>query len=114
MEMFYISVVVVTLIVIGALRMIFSCFHKVSQGSAMIRNGLGGSNVSFSGMVVFPIIHWSELMDISVRRIEVDRRGKEGLICKDNLRADVKVVFFVRVNNSPQSVLQVAQSIGGQ
>jgi hypothetical protein len=26
-------------------------------------------------------------MDISVKTIEIDRRGKDGLICKDNIRA---------------------------
>ena len=39
-------------------------------------------------------------MDISVKRIEIDRHGEEGLICKDNIRADIKVAFFVRVNKT--------------
>jgi regulator of protease activity HflC (stomatin/prohibitin superfamily) len=51
-------------------------------------------------------------MDISVKTVEIDRRGKEGLICKDNIRADIKVTFFVRVNKTPEDVLKVAQSIG--
>jgi hypothetical protein len=51
-------------------------------------------------------------MDISVKTIEIDRRGKEGLICKDNIRADIKVTFFVRVNKTVEDVLKVAQSIG--
>jgi uncharacterized membrane protein YqiK len=51
-------------------------------------------------------------MDISVKRIEIARQGGEGLICKDNLRADIKVAFFVRVNNTEHDILQVAQSLG--
>ena len=39
-------------------------------------------------------------MDISVKRIEIYRHGTEGLICKDNIRADIKVAFFVRVNKN--------------
>jgi uncharacterized membrane protein YqiK len=61
---------------------------------------------------VYPIIHRAEVMDISVKTIEIDRRGKEGLICKDNIRADIKVTFFVRVNKTQEDVLKVAQSIG--
>ena len=53
-------------------------------------------------------------MDISVKRIEIERRGPEGLICKDNMRADIKVAFFVRVNKTEPDVLRVAQSIGCQ
>ncbi len=82
------------------------------QGQALIRNGVGGTRVSFSGMFVIPILHRAEYMDISVKRIEIDRRAEQGLICKDNLRADIVVAFFVRVNNTMQDVIKVAQSLG--
>ena len=62
--------------------------------------------------MVFPIIHKAEVMDISVKTIEIDRRGKEGLICQDNIRADIKVTFFVRVNKTAEDVIKVAQAIG--
>jgi uncharacterized membrane protein YqiK len=51
-------------------------------------------------------------MDISVKTIEITRRGKDGLICKDNIRADISVNFFVRVNKKHEEVLKVAQTIG--
>jgi uncharacterized membrane protein YqiK len=58
------------------------------------------------------IVARAEVMDISVKTIEIDRRGKEGLICRDNIRADIKVTFFVRVNKTKNDVLKVAQAIG--
>jgi uncharacterized membrane protein YqiK len=61
---------------------------------------------------VFPVINKAETMDLSVKTIEVDRRGKEGLICNDNIRADINVTFFVRVNKTREDVLRVAQAIG--
>jgi uncharacterized membrane protein YqiK len=36
----------------------------------------------------------------------------EGLICKDNIRADIKVAFFIRVNKSIDDVINVAQTLG--
>ncbi|MEZ6064583.1 MAG: hypothetical protein R3B90_02495 [Planctomycetaceae bacterium] len=57
-------------------------------------------------------MHAAELMDLSVKRIEIQRRGESGLICKDNVRADIEVAFFVRVNNQKEDILQVAQSLG--
>jgi uncharacterized membrane protein YqiK len=87
--------------------------RQVDQGKAIIINTWGkGAQVSFSGVVVYPIVNRAEMMDISVKTIDIDRRGKEGLICKDNIRADIKVTFFVRVNKTPEDVLKVAQSIG--
>lgn len=51
-------------------------------------------------------------MDISLKTIEINRRSSEGLICKDNIRADIVVTFFVRVNKTREDVLKVAQAIG--
>jgi len=88
-------------------------YRKVDQGSALIVNTTKQEpTVTFTGAVVLPIIHRSEIMDISVKTIEIDRRQKEGLICADNIRADIKVTFFVRVNKTGEDVLKVAQSIG--
>jgi flotillin len=99
-------------ILIGLLSLILKCYKKVNQGTALIRNGMGGTKVSFSGMMVFPVIHRMEQMEISVKRVEIDRMGQNGLICKDNMRADVKVAFFVQVNKTPHDALKVAQSLG--
>jgi uncharacterized membrane protein YqiK len=87
-------------------------FKKVDQGKVIVRNGIGGSKVSFTGIWVIPILHKYEIMDISVKRIETDRRGEDGLVCMDNIRADIKVAFFVRVNHTPNDVLTVAKSLG--
>jgi len=104
--------IIVGFLVLGFFSMLLRCYHKVEQGKALIRNGAGGTRVSFVGMIVLPVLHRREVMDISVKRIEIDRVGKDGLVCHDNMRADVKVAFFVRVNKTPQDVLQVAQCLG--
>lgn len=51
-------------------------------------------------------------MRISLITMEVDRRGKDGLICNDNMRADITVAFYLRVNETPEDVLKVAKSLG--
>ena len=87
-------------------------YRKVKKGTALIRTGIGGTKINFNGMIVFPVFHRLETMDISLKRIEIDRTAKNGLICKDNVRADIKVAFFVRVNHADEDVLRVAQSVG--
>ncbi|WP_395732912.1 flotillin family protein [Prosthecobacter sp.] len=104
--------VIIIGIFLGILILFSRFFRKVQQGQAIVRNGIGGTKVTFNGMIVIPVAHQSEYMDISVKRIEIERKAQEGLICKDNLRADIKVAFFVRVNKTPEDVLRVAQSIG--
>jgi uncharacterized membrane protein YqiK len=88
-------------------------YRKVEQGKALIVNKMRAEPiVTFTGSTVWPIIHKAEVMDISVKTIEIDRRAKDGLICRDNIRADIKVTFFVRVNKTVEDVVRVAQSIG--
>ncbi|ATB47891.1 flotillin family protein [Corallococcus macrosporus] len=97
----------------GILLTIVRLYRQVDQGKVLIVNTLKAEPVvTFSGAVVFPIINRAEVMDIALKTVEIDRRGKEGLICRDNIRADIKVTFFVRVNKTREDVLKVAQSIG--
>lgn len=103
---------VIFLVIVGLFFIISRFYRQVDQGKALIVNKKGGPVVVFTGIVVLPIIHRAEQMDISVKSLDIDRRGKDGLICKDNIRADIKVAFFVRVNKTPEDVLKVAQAIG--
>ncbi len=108
-----IGIAAFVVLVLGVLVIVAKFYRQVDQGRALIANTLKTEPiVTFTGMVVYPIIHRAEVMDISVKTVEIDRRAKDGLICKDNIRADIKVTFFVRVNKTPDDVLKVAQSIG--
>lgn len=106
-------IVVAALIILGTTLLFARFYRKVEQGKALIVNKMRAEpEVTFTGMVVLPIFHKAEIMDISVKTLEIDRRGKEGLICQDNIRADIKVMFFVRVNKTQDDVIKVAQAIG--
>ncbi|WP_210465865.1 flotillin family protein [Rufibacter roseolus] len=106
------TTIMLAVIVFGVLLVIIKMYRKAIQGEAMVRTGMGDTKVSFSGIFVVPIIHKLEVMDITLKTIVIARTGAEGLICKDNLRADIKVNFFLRVNKTQEDVVQVAQSIG--
>ncbi len=107
-----IVIISVIVILIGTGIIYASLFKKVKKGTALVVTGSGGTKVSFNGIFVIPIFHRVEEIDLSVKRMEVDRTGSNGLICKDNMRADIKVAFFVRVNPTEDDVIRVANSIG--
>ncbi len=103
----------ILLIVVGMIMAAISWYKKIPQGQALVRTGNGGTRVIFDkGMFVIPVLHMVEQMDLSVKTIEIARLKKDGLICKDNMRADIKVVFFVRVNKETSDIITVAQTIG--
>ncbi|WP_434574838.1 flotillin family protein [Riemerella anatipestifer] len=114
MTTFYISVAVIAIATLGLIFWILSMYKKTVQGVVLLRTGYGGAKVFFNAGVVIPIIHRLEQMDISVKKLEISREGKDGLICKDNMRADIQVAFFVRVNKSVDDIINVGQTIGCQ
>lgn len=104
---------IIVFLFIAFLVVLSSFYKKIPQGKAIVRTGVGGTNVAFNkGMYVVPIFHKMEIMDISVKKIDIARMENDGLICKDNIRADIKVAFFVRVNKSVDDVISVAQNLG--
>ncbi|MBI3925538.1 MAG: hypothetical protein HY319_08365 [Armatimonadetes bacterium] len=111
-----IAVIVGLFVCLPLIGFVFTRFYiKVEQGRALIVNKMRGEPlVTFTGALVMPVLDKAEVMDVSVKTIDIDRRGHEGLICKDNIRADIRVTFFVRVNNTTNDVLKVAQAIGCQ
>ena len=104
---------IVFVILMGMAALFKAFYFKVEQGTALIVNDMTSQpKVHFTGALVYPIIYKKELMKISLITLEVDRRGKDGLICADNMRADITVAFYLRVNETAEDVLKVAKSIG--
>lgn len=101
------------LLVLLFFAILASFYKKIPQGKAIVRTGVGGTKIAFNkGIYVVPVFHKMEIMDISVKKLQIDRMQQEGLICKDNIRADIKVAFFIRVNKSIDDVVNVAQTLG--
>ena len=107
-----ISILVVIVGIVGFFGMITRFLRHVEPGKAMIITSRKGMKVSFTGAFVFPFVHKIKIMDISTKVMTVTRKGTDGLICKDNIRADLTVHFYMRVNRDEEAVRQVATSIG--
>ncbi|MGI5246708.1 flotillin family protein [Dactylosporangium sp. CA-139066] len=103
---------VAVLIAVALLFAVTRLFRKIEQGKALIVSKIRKVDVTFTGAIVLPVLHKAEIMDISVKTIEIERTGREGLICRDNIRADIRITFFVRVNKTVEDVIKVAQAIG--
>ncbi|WP_405592385.1 flotillin family protein [Streptomyces sp. NBC_01092] len=103
---------VLVAVTVLAVLVVSQLFRKVEQGKALIVSKLRKVDVTFTGQVVLPVLHKAEVMDISVKAIEITRTGKDGLICRDNIRADIRITFFVKVNKTVEDVIKVAQAVG--
>ncbi|WCE03335.1 hypothetical protein [Pseudoxanthomonas sp. JBR18] len=110
---FVIGVGILLVLLLGIAGLFKAFYRKVDQGVALIVNDMSATpKVHFTGALIIPVLYRAEQMQISLITLQVDRRGKEGLICRDNMRADIAVAFYLRVNETQADVLRVAKAIG--
>ena len=110
---FLIGIGILLVVLVGIAGLFKAFYKKVDQGTALIVNDLSSTpKVRFTGGLIIPVLYRAEHMRISLITLQVDRRGKEGLICRDNMRADIAVAFYLRVNETQEDVLRVAKSLG--
>jgi uncharacterized membrane protein YqiK len=109
MQTFLIVLVVLILLAAGLVSML--CIRKIQPGRAGVKTGWGGIKVSFDWMIRMPLVQTYHIVDISVKKLEIQRKGKDGLVCKDNIRADITVAFYIRVDATVESVRKVAQML---
>ena len=106
---------ILAVFVVLCVAVIKRCYQVVGPDRAIVRTGMGAMEVATaSGMLVYPVVHQREFMDLTLKSFEISRQGSEGLICRDNIRADIKVAFFIRVDSSKEQMKEVAQSIGAK
>lgn len=105
-----IIILVVILLLAGAALLALS-IRKIHPGRAGVKIGMGGMGVAFDWMVRIPLVQSFEIVDISVKKLEIQRKGKDGLVCRDNIRADIVVAFYIRVEATEESVRKVAQML---
>ena len=112
-----ICVVSVTLLLI----FVASRYKKVKgEGRAIIINGRTNSFATLTGAFCWPIINNYSVVNITRRKISVIRFGNkdgdteesDGLHCKDNVRADMKVDFYIGINPVPTDIVRVAKMFG--
>ena len=108
-----------TIVLALAIAGILATWYKKvdTRGQALIINGKTKITATLTGGICYPIINTHEYMDITRKKISVERRGQrgetgeeyEGLHCKDNIRADLKVDFYIGVNPEENDILKVAE-----
>ncbi len=108
-----IALVAIIIIFSGLLAVASKFYQKVGPDEAIVRTGWGGMQVvTANGVFVASVVHHAEKMDLTLKSFEIAREGSEGLICKDNIRADIRVAFFIRIDKTQEEMREVAQSIG--
>jgi uncharacterized membrane protein YqiK len=99
--------------VVGVGALVRGCYRRVGEGEALVlMRGGKPARVRFGGEWVLPVIHRAEVLELSVRKVVVERRGQRGLSCRDGIRVDLRATFLVKVPRVESDVLRVAREVG--
>ncbi|MCX7601508.1 MAG: SPFH domain-containing protein, partial [Meiothermus sp.] len=98
----------------GLLAWLIQQFYiKPSANLAYVMTGLGGRRVLIDrGGFFFPILQRYVPVSLETMKLEVERKGPDALITKDNLRLDVKAEFYIKVEPKEDSVVNASRSLG--
>lgn len=103
----------VLLLIGGAMAFYLKYFVRASANQAFVRTGMNGTKVVLdSGIIVLPFFHQVVPVSLETMKLEVERRGPDALITKDNLRVDVKGEFYIKVKGLEEDILNAARSLG--
>lgn len=106
--------ILLSLIVILILVFIFF-YTKIKQGEAIIRTGIGGTRIiSSGGLLILPVLHRKETVDLTIKRVDINRLSEDALITQDNSRIELKASFYVRVNRAFKDIENVATAFGAR
>lgn len=97
---------------LGGFLLFSRAFVKAEQGHALVVSKPGRDEVRFGSSVVLPLLHRAEAIDLRTKTLSIDRRGKQGISCRDGVRADVVLTAHVRVGSTAEDVLKVAHTVG--
>ena len=87
---------------------------KIKSGQALIRNGAGGTQVSFDRAVVIPVLHEYELVDITVQKLTYERVGDWALNFKCGTRAELTADLMLRINMTEEDIKRAVQFLGSE
>ena len=88
-------------------------YRRATKEISFVRTGMGGQRViKDGGALVLPVFHDTIPVNMNTLRLEVQRNKEEALITKDRMRVDVRAEFYVRVQQTEESIATAAQTLG--
>lgn len=88
-------------------------FVRVRHPYIMIVKTLGqGRKVAWNGAFVLPLLQKVELLKAALVNVKVDRRGRDGFRCQDDLRVDLALSFYLSIGLEDKGIISVAGKFG--
>jgi uncharacterized membrane protein YqiK len=116
-----VMIVIGVLIVLVFTRVFISAYTKTPANRAFVRTGglfrkpnAPPKVVMNGGAWVFRTIHELTWVDLGTMAIEIERTENNALLTIDPQYADIKAIFYIKVNPTVDGIVDAARTIGGK
>ena len=111
-------VILLVLLVVSALVAIWFLhryYAKATLDAALVRTGLGGCRVvTDGGCLSLPILHRVQKVSMGALNFSIGREGRDAVLTRDQLRADIRFEFELRVAPTTEGISTAAQALGSR
>jgi uncharacterized membrane protein YqiK len=112
---------IVLIFVLVFFRMIAKSYVKAPANRAFVRTGgffrradAPPKVVMNGGTWVFGFIHEITWVDLGTMAIEIERTEQNALLTRDPQYADIRSIFYIKVNPTVDGIIDAARTIGGK
>jgi uncharacterized membrane protein YqiK len=103
---------IIVFVVLSGVLLAF-LFKHATKDRAYVRTGYGGEVIAQNaGIFILPVLHHAVPVNLKVISLEIELADESAVLTQDYMKANLSVVFYVRVNPDKQSISQVARTLG--
>lgn len=105
--------VLAALIILVGIWFLQRYYAKAALDTALVRTGFGGRRVvTDGGCLALPILHQVQKVSMGALTFATTRQGRDAVLTRDQMRADVVFEFELRVAPSEDAIATAAQTLG--
>lgn len=106
--------IILLLIVLSAFLLCYKLFFvRVRHPYIMVVKTLGlGRKVAWDGAFVMPLMQKVERLKTALVNVRTDRRGSDGFRCRDDLRIDLAISFYLSIGIEDRDIISVVKKFG--
>ncbi len=116
-----VAIVIGVLVILVFTRSLISAYVKTPANRSFVRTGglfrrpnAPPKVVMNGGAWVFRTIHELTWVDLGTMAIEIERTENNALLTIDPQYADIKAIFYIKVNPTVEGIIDAARTIGGK
>ena len=106
-----ISIAIILWLAWAAKHLIF--YINVPQDTALLVTGPGAkTTVHFKGAAVWPLVNQKTFVPMPYLPVKILLLSRDAPVCRDNIRAEVRATFYLKLKAKPQDVLLALETMG--